>query len=72
MTKNDIRFFFPLYFSDSQTIETKDKTQQTSKDAFTQVQVRNILIQTTNDKFTQPSETYIPADEIQTEYLAKV
>lgn len=64
--------FFRLYFSDSQTIETKDETQQTSKDAFTQVQVRNILIQTTNDKFTQPSETYIFADEIHTENLSKV
>lgn len=64
--------FFRLYFSDSQTIETKDETQQTSKDAFTQVQVRNILIQTTNGKFTQPSETYISADEIHTENLSKV
>lgn len=71
--QNDKDFnFFSLHFSDSQTIETKDETQQTSKDAFTQVQVRNILIQTTNDKFTQPSETYISADEIQTEHLSKV
>lgn len=63
-----------LFHRDSQTVDTKDEIQQTMKDAAAQVEVRNIYIQTSNDKFCIPSppEKYQSADEIESDYLSKV
>lgn len=67
-----IHLLISVYFSDSQTVTTKDEIQQTARDAATQVEIRNIYIQTDKDKFATPSEIYVSVDEIQTEHLTKV
>lgn len=59
-------------FSDAQTVETKNQTQQTARDASTQVQVRNIFIQTSGDKSRKSSDGYVYADEIQGQILTQV
>ncbi|KAF8766628.1 IQ and ubiquitin-like domain-containing [Argiope bruennichi] len=49
----------------------KDKSQQTPKDASTQVQARNIYLSIENDKILETTNNYIYADEIKKEYLNK-
>ncbi|XP_055936588.1 IQ and ubiquitin-like domain-containing protein [Argiope bruennichi] len=67
------KYEFVLRFNrDAQTVEMKDKSQQTPKDASTQVQARNIYLSIENDKILETTNNYIYADEIKKEYLNKI
>ncbi|GIY10341.1 IQ and ubiquitin-like domain-containing protein [Caerostris darwini] len=57
---------------DAQTVESRDKAQQTSKDASTQVEARNLYIRTGGDKTLAATDNYVYADDIKKEYLNKI
>ncbi|CAL1271195.1 unnamed protein product [Larinioides sclopetarius] len=67
------KYNFALQFNrDTQTVELKDKSQQTPKDASTQVQARNIYLSTANDKVLDATNSYIYADDIKKENLKQI
>ncbi|GFS50639.1 IQ and ubiquitin-like domain-containing protein [Nephila pilipes] len=60
------------YNRDAQTVQLQDKAQQTPKDASTQVQARNIYLNTMKDKILPATDNYIYADDIKKEYSKKI
>ncbi|KFM66914.1 IQ and ubiquitin-like domain-containing protein, partial [Stegodyphus mimosarum] len=64
--------FMERFCRDAQTVILSNQGQQTSRNACSQVQVRNIFIRTTGDKFLAPTQNYVYADEIQADILEKV
>ncbi|XP_042895557.1 IQ motif and ubiquitin-like domain-containing protein isoform X2 [Parasteatoda tepidariorum] len=60
------------FHRNSQTVDKKDKTQQTSKNISTQVEARNIYINTSGDKCLTYSGSFVHADDVKEDYLSKV